>query len=217
VSYGGFDGNGANNRGLNALDRLVALFSKLPGVGKKSAGRMAYHILDADPSYAHILAEELAGLHRAIRRCSQCGSYTESDPCPICADQSRDHSIICVVERAQDVRVIEESKEFRGVFHVLGGLIAPLEGISPGNLTIGQLMNRVRSEGAQGESIAVREVILAMNPTIEGDTTALYLQKVLKDFNVEVTRLASGLPVGGDLEYADRLTLSRSFRGRIKL
>ncbi|GHV51770.1 recombination protein RecR [Spirochaetia bacterium] len=195
---------------INALDRLVSLLSKLPGVGKKSAGRMAYHILDADPSYAGMLAEELAGLHQAIHRCSVCGSFTESDPCPICADSSRDHSIICVVERAQDVRVIEESKEFRGLFHVLGGLIAPLEGISPGNLTIGQLMNRVRKD-------SVREVILAMNPTIEGDTTALYLQKVLKEFNIEVTRLASGLPVGGDLEYADRLTLSRSFRGRIKV
>ncbi|GHU79365.1 recombination protein RecR [Spirochaetia bacterium] len=195
---------------INALDRLVSLLSKLPGVGKKSAGRMAYHILDADPSYAGMLAEELAGLHQAIHRCSVCGSFTEFDPCPICADSSRDHSIICVVERAQDVRVIEESKEFRGLFHVLGGLIAPLEGISPGNLTIGQLMNRVRKD-------SVQEVILAMNPTIEGDTTALYLQKVLKEFNIEVTRLASGLPVGGDLEYADRLTLSRSFRGRIKV
>ncbi|GHV86913.1 recombination protein RecR [Spirochaetia bacterium] len=212
MSYSGFTANGGSRtgRGLNALDRLVALLSKLPGVGKKSAGRMAYHILDADPSYAGMLAEELAGLHQAIHRCSLCGSFTESDPCPICADPGRDHSIICVVERAQDVRVIEESKEFRGLFHVLGGLIAPLEGISPGNLTIGQLMNRVRKEGAH-------EVILAMNPTIEGDTTALYLQKVLKEFNVEVTRLASGLPVGGDLEYADRLTLSRSFRGRIKV
>ncbi|GHV48774.1 recombination protein RecR [Spirochaetia bacterium] len=222
---GGFNDSGADsfnrvkrpNQGLNALDRLVSLLSKLPGVGKKSAGRMAYHILDADPSYAGMLAEELAALHQAIRRCSQCGSFTESDPCPICADPGRDHSIICVVERAQDVRVIEESKEFRGLFHVLGGLIAPLEGISPGNLTIGQLMNRVRREG-------VREVILAMNPTIEGDTTALYLQKVLKEFSaggtdggIEVTRLASGLPVGGDLEYADRLTLSRSFRGRVKV
>jgi recombination protein RecR len=209
-----FNGGGSFNRlksqGLNALDRLVSLLSKLPGVGKKSAGRMAYHILDADSSYALMLAEELAGLHRAIHRCSRCGSFTESDPCPICADPGRDHSIICVVERAQDVRVIEESKEFRGLFHVLGGLIAPLEGISPGSLTIGQLMNRVSQDG-------VREVILAMNPTIEGDTTALYLQKVLKEFSVDVTRLASGLPVGGDLEYADRLTLSRSFRGRIKI
>jgi recombination protein RecR len=202
--------------GLNALDRLVGLFSKLPGVGKKSAGRMAYHILDNDPGYARMLADELAGLHQAIRRCGVCGSFTETDPCPICADPSRDRSVICVVERAQDVRVIEESfgnrvsGEFRGLFHVLGGLIAPLEGIGPGNLSIGSLLNRLRKTG-------VRELILALNPTVEGDTTALYLQKLLKDFPVEVTRLASGLPVGGDLEYADRLTLSRSFRGRVKV
>jgi recombination protein RecR len=196
--------------GLNALDRLVALLSKLPGLGKKSAGRLAYYILDGDPSYARILAEQLLELHGAIKRCSQCGSFTETDPCPICTDPGRDGSLICVVERAQDVRVIEESREFRGRFHVLGGLIAPLEGINPGDLTIGPLLNRVRREG-------VREVILAVNPTVEGDTTALYLQKILKDTGVEVTRLASGLPVGGDLEYADRLTLSRSFRGRVKL
>jgi recombination protein RecR len=202
--------------GLNALDRLVGLLSKLPGVGKKSAGRMAYHILDGDPSYAGMLAEELMGLHQAIKRCRICGSFTETDPCPICSDPNRDRSVICVVERAQDVRVIEESfghrvsGEFRGLFHVLGGLIAPLEGIGPGSLSIGPLLNRVRENG-------VRELILAVNPTVEGDTTALYLQKLLKDFPVEVTRLASGLPVGGDLEYADRLTLSRSFRGRVKM
>jgi recombination protein RecR len=202
--------NGAGKlRGLNALDRLVGLFSRLPGIGKKSAGRMAYHILDGDPAYARLLAEELAGLHQAIRRCGICGSFTETDPCPICSDPARDRALICVVERAQDVRVIEESGEFRGLFHVLGGLIAPLEGIGPGNLSIGPLLSRLRGT-------EVRELILAVNPTVEGDTTALYIQKLLRDFDVEVTRLASGLPVGGDLEYADRLTLSRSFRGRVK-
>ena len=198
----------------NALDRLVALFSRLPGIGKKSASRLVYHILDADPSYARILAGELGGLHEAIKRCSRCGSFTESDPCAICTDAARDHSLICVVERAQDVRVIEESREFRGLFHVLGGLIAPLEGVNPGDLAIAQLLSRVRDEG-------VSEVILALNPTIEGDTTALYIQKFLKEklpsSPLEISRLASGLPVGGDLEYADRLTLSRSLRGRIKM
>jgi recombination protein RecR len=195
---------------MNALDRLVTLLSKLPGVGKKSAGRMAYHILDTSPDYARDLAEALAGLHRSIRHCSVCGGFTETDPCPICIDSGRDASLLCVVERAQDVRVIDESREFHGRFHVLGGLIAPLEGIGPEDLSIGRLLSRVRKEG-------VREVILAMNPTLEGDTTVLYLQKQLKDSGAEVTRLASGLPVGGDLEYADRLTLSRSFRGRVKL
>ena len=199
---------------LNALDRLVALFSKLPGIGKKSAGRLVYHILDANPSYAQTLAAELAGLHEAIKRCSRCGSFTENDPCNICTDPGRDRSLLCVVERAQDVRVIDESREFRGIFHVLGGLIAPLEGVNPGDLAIGQLPGRIRDEG-------VREVILALNPTIEGDTTSLYIQKFLKEKSpssqLEISRLASGLPVGGDLEYADRLTLSRSLRGRIKM
>ncbi|MDR2103606.1 MAG: toprim domain-containing protein, partial [Treponema sp.] len=133
--------------GLNTLDRLVALLAKLPGIGKKSAGRLAYHILDGDPAYARVLAEELSALHGAIKRCSRCGAFTETDPCPICTDPSRDASLICVVERAQDVRVIEESREFRGRFHVLGGLIAPLEGLNPGDLAIGQLLNRVRKDG----------------------------------------------------------------------
>jgi recombination protein RecR len=196
--------------GPTALDRLVTLLSKLPGIGKKSAIRMAYHILDGSNAYAQALADELAGLHRVIRRCGVCGGFTETDPCAVCQDPGRDHSIVCVVERAQDLRVIEESREFHGVFHVLGGLIAPLEGIGPGDLTIGKLLTRLEGNN-------VKEIILALNPTVEGDTTALYLQKILKDFQIEVTRLASGLPVGGDIEYIDRLTLSRSLRGRIKV
>jgi recombination protein RecR len=194
----------------NAIDRLVTLLAKLPGIGKKSAARMAYHILDGNSAYAAALAEELAGLHRAIRRCGICGGFTETDPCPVCSDPQRDQSLICVVERAQDLRIIEESREFHGVFHVLGGLIAPLEGTGPGDLAIGKLISRLKQHN-------VKEIILALNPTIEGDTTALYLQKILKEFPVEVTRLASGLPVGGDLEYTDRLTLSRSFRGRVRV
>jgi recombination protein RecR len=195
---------------IDAIDQLVATLSKLPGVGKKSAGRMAYFILDTDPNYSHKLAEQLTTLHRVIHRCSRCGAFTETDPCPICVDPTRDSTLLCVVERPQDIRVIEESREFRGHFHVLGGLIAPLEGVGPGDLSIPLLLSRIREEG-------VRELILAMNPTVEGDTTALYLQRQLKDSGAEVTRLASGLPVGGDLEYADRLTLARSFRGRVKL
>ncbi|MCL2880427.1 MAG: recombination protein RecR, partial [Treponema sp.] len=144
--------------------------------------------------------------------------------CPVCGDPGRDHSLICVVERAQDLRIIEESHEFRGVFHVLGGLIAPLEGIGPDNLSIAKLIARLRGGSVPGgqsvpgvQNVPVKELILALNPTVEGDTTALYLQKQLRDFPVEVTRLASGLPVGGDLEYTDRLTLSRSFRGRVRM
>jgi len=194
----------------NALDRLITLLSKLPGIGKKSAGRIAYHILDSNPSVAETLAKELSGLHQAIRRCTTCGGFTESDPCAVCCDTSRDHSIICVVESAQDMRIIEDAREYPGVYHVLGGLIAPLEGVSPADLSIDKLAGRLRTG-------KVKELILALNPTVEGDTTALYLQKIFKDFSVEVTRLASGMPVGGNIEYIDRLTLSRSFRGRVKL
>ena len=200
----------------NALDRLIALFSKLPGIGKKSAGRIAYHILDASPSLAEILSRELSGLHKAICRCSICGGFTESNPCAICSDPERDHSVICVIESAQDMRIIEEGREFRGVYHVLGGLIAPLEGIAPENLSIGKLIARLHTGSANNQH-KVKEIILALNPTIEGDTTALYLQRQLKDFPIEITRLASGMPVGGNIEYIDRLTLSRSFRGRIKV
>ncbi|MDR0447563.1 MAG: recombination mediator RecR [Treponema sp.] len=196
-------------RSHNAIDRLTALFSRLPGLGKKSAGRLVYHILETNPSYARALGEELLSFHETIKRCKNCGAFTESDPCIICADPDRE-PYICVVERAQDVPVIEDSREFQGRFHVLGGVIAPLDGIHPENLSIAELHARVRRE-------EIQEVILAMNPTVEGDTTALYIQKVLKDTGITITRLASGLPVGGDLEYTDRLTLSRSFRGRVRM
>ncbi len=199
----------------NALDRLITLFSKLPGIGKKSAGRITYHLLDSSPALAQTFAKELSELHQAIRRCSVCGGFTEDDPCAVCSNTERDHSIICVVESAQDMRIIEDSHEFPGVYHVLGGLIAPLEGVSPANLSIDKLINRLRADAPNGAR--VKELILALNPTVEGDTTALYLQKTLKDFPVEISRLASGMPVGGNIEYIDKLTLSRSFRGRVKV
>jgi recombination protein RecR len=195
---------------MNALDRLAHTLAKLPGLGKKSAARLAAYILDTDSGYAQGLAEQLQTLHSSIFHCSVCGAYTEEDPCPLCTDPSRDDTVLCVVESPQDVRVIDDAKEYRGRFHVLGGVIAPLDGVGPSDLSIGSLLDRVR----KGQ---IKEVILAMNPTVEGDTTAMYLQRLLKDYSVEVSRLASGLPVGGDLEYADRLTLSRSFRGRIQL
>jgi len=199
----------------NALDRLITLFSKLPGIGKKSAGRIAYHLLDSSPALAQTLAKELSGLHQAIRRCGVCGGFTENDPCSVCSDTERDHSVICVVESAQDMRIIEDSHEFPGVYHVLGGLIAPLEGVSPANLSIDKLISRLHADTPKGAR--VKELILALNPTVEGDTTALYLQKTLKDFPVKISRLASGMPVGGNIEYIDKLTLSRSFRGRVKV
>ncbi|HOS29935.1 MAG TPA: recombination mediator RecR [Treponemataceae bacterium] len=193
---------------MNALEELTQSFSRLPGIGKKSAARITHHLLKTDQVFLETFAHQLSTLHERIKQCSICGSYTESDPCCICTDPLRDRSIVCVVEQPRDVQTIEESREFRGLFHVLGALIAPLDGIGPDQLTIGKLIDRIR-EGT------VKEVIIATNPTVEGDTTALYLQQVLKQLPVKVSRLASGLPVGGDLEYADKLTLARSFRGRI--
>ncbi len=195
---------------MNALEELTESFSRLPGIGKKSASRIAHYLLKSDRSESFRLAEELSSLHDRIHTCSVCGAYTEEDPCPICSDPLREKNVLCVVEQPQDVQIIESSREYRGLFHVLGGLIAPLEGIGPEQLSIGKLTERVRNGG-------IAEVIIATNPTVEGDTTALYLQRLLSGFGVTVTRLASGLPVGGDLEYADRLTLARSFRGRIRL
>lgn len=192
-----------------ALDELVAALSRLPGLGRKSAARIAFWLLKSDRSVAENLAARMLELKDRVRRCSACGRFTEEEPCAICSDPARDRGLICVVEQPQDVDTIEASREYAGLFHVLGGVIAPLEGIGPEQLSVGPLMERVRKLG-------VREVIVATNPTVEGDTTALYLQRLLKDSGVEVSRLASGLPVGGDLEYADRLTIARSLRGRIR-
>ncbi len=195
---------------MNAIDELTDSFSRLPGIGKKSAGRLVNYILKADSTWVKRFADEISGLQEKIKPCSICGSWTESNPCPICSNPLRDQSLICVVEQPQDVSTIESSHEYNGLFHVLGGVIAPLEGIGPDQLRIAELLERVKSG-------KVKEVILATNPTVEGDTTALYIQRLLSENKeIAVTRLASGLPVGGDLEYADRLTLARSFRGRSK-
>jgi recombination protein RecR len=187
---------------LKALEELVGLLTRLPGIGRKSALRVTYHLLRTDAAFAQALAERIAGLQKAIVICSICGSYTESDPCPVCSSPARDRSIICAVEQPQDVVTIEGSREYRGLYHVLGGLISPLDGVGPENLKIQSLIERIR-EGS------VTEVVVATNPTVEGDTTALYLKRLLEPTGVSVTRLATGMPVGGDLEYADRLTLAR--------
>lgn len=196
---------------MNVLEDLIDNLCRLPGIGKKSAARLAYHILKQEPPYAHRLADSLYNLHDSIKPCPICGAFTDQDVCTICSDPGRDGSCICVVEQPQDVYTLMSMGEYRGLFHVLGGVIAPLEGIGPEQLRIASLVKRI------GNGTAVKEVIIATNPTIEGDTTALYIQKVLRDLPVEVTRLASGLPVGGDLEYTDKLTLMRSFKGRIKI
>ena len=196
---------------MSAFDELTESFSRLPGIGKKSAIRIVNHLLKQDAFEAKKFAQRLSVLHERIKPCSVCGTWTESDPCPICSDTLRDQTVICVVEQPQDVGTIEAYKEFRGLYHVLGGLIKPLEGIGPDQLSIGSLVNRIREGNVQ-------EIIVATNPTVEGDTTALYLNKViseqLAEKNVKVTRLATGIPVGGDLEYIDKRTLSLSFRGR---
>lgn len=195
---------------MRALDELVGLLTRLPGIGKKSALRIAYHLLKADDSFSSSLAERIGELKGSVRFCSICGSYTEADPCPVCASPARERGLVCAVEQPQDVVTIEASREFRGIYHVLGGLISPLDGVGPEDLRIRELVERCGT----GE---VTEVVVATNPTVEGDTTALYLKRLLEPTGVSVTRLATGIPVGGDLEYADRLTLARSFRGRTKL
>ena len=196
---------------MNAFDELTNNFSKLPGIGKKSAIRMVNWLLKQDSEYVKKFARNINDIQDKIKPCSICGTWTESDPCPICTNPLRSSNQICVVEQPQDVSTIEAYGEYKGLYHVLGGLIKPLEGIGPSQLTISQLLNRIR-EGN------ITEVIIATNPTVEGDTTALYINKSISELNradsLKVTRLATGIPVGGDLEYIDKRTLSLSFRGR---
>lgn len=195
---------------MNALDQLIDSLSRLPGVGKKSETRLAYHLLATDSSYNRKLAEEIATIRERIVSCSVCGNYTEDDPCEVCRDPGRDRRVICVVEQPQDLAVLEQTHEYRGLYHVVGGVISPIDGVGPEDLRIGSLVARVEKE-------RIEEVILATNPTVEGDTTALYISKMLEARTVRVSRLALGLPVGGDLEYADRLTIARSLRHRTSL
>lgn len=195
---------------MTILDDLIQLLSKLPGLGKKSARRIAYHILASDETFAQKLGGDIIELKRRVRRCSQCGNFTESELCTICTEAGRDSNVICVVEQPQDIGVIESSHEFRGLYHVLHGVLSPLDGVGPDQLFLAQLVYRVRQKG-------VGELIIATNPTLEGDTTALYIKQLFANDHVSITRLALGLPVGGDLEYADRLTMARSLRARTKL
>lgn len=199
---------------MNAFDELTNNFSRLPGIGKKSAVRMVNWLLKQDETYVKRFAQNLGQLQEKIKPCSVCGAWTETDPCPICSNPLREKSQICVVEQSQDVSTIESYGEYKGFYHVLGGLIKPLEGIGPAQLSIQPLLNRIR-EGN------VTEIIIATNPTVEGDTTALYLNKAILELNLpnspKVTRLATGIPVGGDLEYIDKRTLSLSFRARTEI
>ena len=190
-----------------ALADLIEELGRLPGVGPKSAQRIAFYLLDADPAQVQQLAHSITEAKARVRFCGQCGRATESDPCSICTDERRDASVLCVVEESRDVVAIERTREFRGRYHVLGGAISPIDGAGPNDLRITELMQRL----ADG---IVTEIILATDPNLEGEATASYLARMLKDMDLSVSRLASGLPVGGDLEFADEVTLGRAFAGR---
>jgi recombination protein RecR len=195
---------------VTALERLIETLAKMPGLGRKSASRLAYYLLKTDASFVQGLARDLVQLKERVKNCPVCGNYTEEVPCRICSDRERDRSMLCVVEEPKDLLSIELTRQYRGLYHVLMGVISPIDGVGPANLRIESLLARVREGG-------IREVIVATNPTVEGDTTAVYLSGLLKSLPVMVTRLALGLPVGGDLEYADRLTLARAREGRRRL
>jgi recombination protein RecR len=192
------------------VQRLVDELARLPGVGRKSAQRLAFHLLHIEEADAERLGNAIIDLRKQVRLCSRCFNITAEVECSICRDLRRDQTSICVVERAQDISVLERTQEFRGRYHVLGGAISPIAGIGPDQLRLRELVARLESE-------SVSEVIVATNPTVEGDTTALYIARLLKPLGVKVSRLASGLPVGGDLDYADEITLGRALSGRKEL
>ena len=193
-----------------AVQDLIDELGRLPGVGPKSAQRIAFHILAADPADVLRLADALREVKAKVRFCTVCGNVSEEDQCRICRDPKRDLTVLCVVEESKDVVAIEKTREFRGRYHVLGGAINPIEGVGPDDLRIRELMQRL-SDGA------IVEVILATDPNLEGEATATYLARMISPLGIAVSRLASGLPVGGDLEYADEVTLGRAFEGRRRL
>jgi recombination protein RecR len=190
-----------------SMTRLVEQLTRLPGIGEKTAGRLALYILRAERQYAEALAEAVVAVKDATRLCSSCFGLTETDPCPICADPERGDEVICVVEDPADLLAVERAREFRGRYHVLHGAIAPLDGVGPDDLKIQPLLARLGNG-------RVREVILATNPTAEGEATAVYLAKLIKPLGLRVTRIAHGVPVGGDLEYVDVMTVGRALEGR---
>ncbi len=193
------------------LQRLVDELSRLPGVGKKSAQRIAFHLLSIDDTDARRLGQAVLDLRDQVGHCTRCCfNVTVGDECAICRDPRRETTLICVVERPQDIVVVERTQEFRGRYHVLGGSLSPIAGIGPSQLRIPELRSRIENE-------EVEEMIIATNPTMEGDATAMYLAREFKPAGIKVTRLASGLPVGGDLDYADELTLGRALAGRMEI
>jgi len=192
------------------LSRLINELSKLPGIGGKSAQRLAFHILAMEDREAEALASAITDAKHGMKYCSVCGNLTEKDPCLICSDPSRDSSVICVVESPRDVVAMEKIKEYRGLYHVLNGAISPMEGIGPEDINLKSLITRLQSSD-------VEEVILATNPNIEGEATAMYIARLIKPSGIKVTRIAHGIPVGGDLEYTDEVTLLKAVEGRRQL
>ena len=190
-----------------AIQDLIDALGRLPGIGPKSAQRIAFHILQSDSEIADSLVEAVRTVKERVKFCTECGNVSEEEQCRICRDPRRDPSKICVVEESKDVIAIERTREFRGKYHVLGGAISPIDGIGPEQLRIRELMVRLADAG-------IVEVILATDPNLEGEATATYLSRLIKPMDIKVSRLASGLPVGGDLEYADEVTLGRAFEGR---
>ena len=188
------------------IARLIQQLAKLPGIGEKTAARLAFHILRAPAEDAAALGAAIVELRARIKLCGQCCDFTEEDPCPICRDQRRDPAVICAVAQPQDVVAIERTGGYRGRYHVLHGVLSPLDGIGPDDLRIAELVRRAGGE--------VKEVIVATNPSVEGETTAVYLAKLLRPLGVKTSRIATGVPMGGELEYADRLTLARALDGR---
>ncbi len=192
------------------IQRLVDELSRLPGIGRKSAQRLAFHLLNTESADAKRLAQAIIDVKDQMRLCQRCFNVTSAEECVICRDVRRDPTIVCVVERAQDIPVLESTQEFRGRYHVLGAALSPIDGIGPGQLRLAELEQRIELEG-------ITELICATNPTIEGDATASYIAREFKPKGLRVTRLASGLPVGGDLDYADAVTLGRALSGRSDL
>ncbi len=193
---------------MSAIEQLTAELTKLPGIGRKTATRLTFHLLKQSRGTVESLARAIQTMAERVTPCSTCGNFSETDPCSICEDSRRDSAILCVVEEASDIEAIERSGEFRGLYHVLGGHLSPLDGVGPDDLRIDDLFRRVEN-GSE-----VREVILATNPSMEGEVTATYIRGVLGPVGLQVTRIAVGLPVGGDLEYADRSTIAQALAAR---
>jgi recombination protein RecR len=195
---------------INSVEILIDEFRKLPGIGPKSAKRIVFYLLKQQAKDVENFAKALTDMKEKVRFCNECFNISEGDRCPICNDSSRNSKILCIVEKASDVAVIESTGQYDGLYHVLGGLLSPIENIGPEEIKLPQLVDRIKK-------LNIKEVVIALNSTVEGESTATYINKILKQFDLKITKLASGLPVGGDIEYADQVTISRALSGRTEI